>query len=212
VRLVFQWMRTSLPLAALLLGACSAQPSASNSSIAASGGVAAANAVEPPPPAAPAETKGTPEPTPSPVKSEAPTSAPTSTARAVVSEAPFTDKSAQGAANVVQTYFALIEAKKYDEAYALWQGRSGLTPAAFAAQFARYRSYHAEVYKPGQIEGAAGSSYVEIPIKTYGVTARGEKFEEPGVVTLRRVNDVDGSTAAQRRWHIERIDTPPSPH
>jgi hypothetical protein len=25
-------------------------------------------------------------------------------------------------------------------------------------------------------------------------------------VVLRRVNDVPGSTEAQRRWHIERID------
>lgn len=204
-------MRTHLSLAILLLGACSAPPSASNSSSADSG-VAAANANEPPPPAAPAEKRGTPEPTPSPVKIEAPTAAADPPVREVVSETPFTATSAQGAANVVQTYFALIEAKRYGEAYALWQGRSGLTASAFAAQFAKYRDYHAEVYKPGQIEGAAGSSYVQVPIKTYGVTARGEKFEEPGVVTLRRVNDVDGSTAAQRRWHIERIDTPPSPH
>jgi len=27
-------------------------------------------------------------------------------------------------------------------------------------------------------------------------------------VTLRRVNDVDGSTEAQRRWHIYRIELP----
>src|SRR3546814_7057522 len=33
-----------------------------------------------------------------------------------VSEAPFTETSAQGAANVVQIYYALLEAKKYEPA------------------------------------------------------------------------------------------------
>ncbi len=113
---------------------------------------------------------------------------------------------------MVQTYFALLEAKKYLQAHDLWGAGSDLSDSTFAAQFSRYREYHAEVYAPGDIEGAAGSLYVEVPVKTYGVTARGERFEEPAVVTLRRVNDVDGSTAEQRRWHIVKVDTPPRPH
>lgn len=125
--------------------------------------------------------------------------------REVVSEAPFTPQSAQGAANVVQTYFALVEAKKFAQAKALWGPN-----AAQAPNLASYREYHAEVYKPGRIEGAAGSLYVTVPVKAYGVTGKGEKFEEPQVVTLRRVNDVDGSTAEQRRWHITKIDSPPN--
>ena len=36
--------------------------------------------------------------------------------RTPVSEAPFADTSAQGAANVVQAYFALVEAHRYAEA------------------------------------------------------------------------------------------------
>jgi hypothetical protein len=40
-----------------------------------------------------------------------------------------------------------------------------------------------------------------MPVVFYQGTKR-----NPATVTLRRVNDVDGSTQAQRRWHIERIE------
>lgn len=137
---------------------------------------------------------------------------PPATDNRVVSEAPFTADSAQGAANVVQTYFALLEANKYTDAHKLWGPSSDLADGTFAAKFDGYREYHAEVYAPGTIEGGAGSLYVEVPVKVYGVTTRGEKFEEAQVVTLRRVNNVDGATAEQRRWHIATIDEPPAPH
>ena len=131
----------------------------------------------------------------------------------VASEEPFAPTSAQGAANVVQTYYALLEAKKFVEAHKLWTtGVGDLADETFAAQFANYREYHAEVGAPGRIEGAAGSLYVTVPVRTYGVTKAGERFEQPGVVTLRRVNDVPGSTDEQRRWHITKIDSPPEPH
>lgn len=112
----------------------------------------------------------------------------------------------------MQTYFALLEAKEYTEAHKLWGPSSDLADGTFAAKFAGNREYHAEVYAPGEIEGGAGSLYVEVPVKVYGVTTKGEKFETPQVVTLRRVNNVDGSTAEQRRWHIASIAEPPAPH
>ncbi len=131
----------------------------------------------------------------------------------VVSEEPFAPTSAQGAANVVQTYYALLEAKKFVEAHKHWTtGVGDLADATFAAQFARYREYHAEVGAPGRLEGAAGSLYVAVPVRIYGVTKAGERFEEPAVVTLRRVNNVPGSTAEQRRWRITKVDNPPEPH
>jgi len=40
----------------------------------------------------------------------------------------------------------------------------------------------------------------------YGQSKAGKDLRLPAEVTLRRVNDVDGSTEAQRRWHIERIE------
>lgn len=120
-------------------------------------------------------------------------------------EAPFTEESAQGAANVAQTYYALLEAGKYEEAWHLrWESDSA--PAAaeerFVAGFAAYREYHATIGAPSNVAGAAGSLYVDVPVQVYGQTKDGKPFGTAGTVTLRRVNDVPGSTAAQRRWRI----------
>ena len=59
---------------------------------------------------------------------------------------------------------------------------------------------------PGAIEGAAGSLYVTVPVQIYARQKSGEELHQLGKATLRRVNDVPGSTAAQRAWHIYRID------
>lgn len=125
--------------------------------------------------------------------------------RTPVSEAPFAATSAQGAANVVQSYFALIESGRRAEARALWGGDgadSGRGPGRFSAAFAAYSEYHGQVGAPGEMEGAAGSIYVEVPVSVYGRRAGDGTFQERGTITLRRVNDVPGSSAAQRRWHI----------
>ena len=66
-----------------------------------------------------------------------------------------------------------------------------------------------EIGKPGESEGAAGSIYITDPVILYGKTRAGESFRRGASVTLRRVNDVPGSTAAQRRWHIEQIEWKP---
>ncbi|MDB5437737.1 MAG: hypothetical protein JWM33_164 [Caulobacteraceae bacterium] len=132
--------------------------------------------------------------------------------RTPVSEAPFTATSAQGAADVVQTYFALVEEKRFGQAWRLWSdGGQAAAPSAqdFSARFAGYADYHALIDAPGQIEGAAGSLYVEVPITVYGKRTSGGDFKQTGTVTLRRVNDVPGSTAEQRLWRIAKIDLAP---
>ena len=134
--------------------------------------------------------------------------------RTPISEAPFTPQSPNGAGNVVQTYYALVEAGKYADAYALWSdsGRaSGTDAAAFADRYRSYREFHANIGRPGRIEGAAGSLYIEIPVQEYGRAASGEPFNRLGQVTLRRVNDVPGSTDEQRQWRIAKIETKPAP-
>lgn len=134
--------------------------------------------------------------------------------RTPVSEAPFPSTSAQGAANVLQTYYGLIAAGRYDEAWRLWtQGGegSGMTADAFAKSFAQYESYNANIGAPGRIEGAAGSLYVSVPVQIYGRRKTGEEVHLLGEATLRRVNDVPGSTPEQRSWHIFRIDVHASP-
>jgi hypothetical protein len=106
-------------------------------------------------------------------------------------------KTVEAAGQVVQHYGALIEQNRFDEATKLW-GDAGAA-AAFAK--ALRPSTHLEVGDLGQTEGAAGSIYTTIPVFFYGDT-----FRRPADIILRRVNDVPGSTAEQRRWHIERIE------
>lgn len=134
--------------------------------------------------------------------------------RTPISEAPFTPQSAQGAANVVQTYYALLGAGKYDEAWKLWSDggkASGMSAADFAASFGKYESYNAQIGAPGEIEGAAGSLFVEVPVVVYGKLKTGEAVNMKGVAKLRRVNDVPGSTEEQRRWRIAETALKPSP-
>jgi hypothetical protein len=38
------------------------------------------------------------------------------------------------------------------------------------------------------------------------VTFYGDTFSRDASIILRRVNDVPGSTEAERHWHIERIE------
>lgn len=134
--------------------------------------------------------------------------------RTPVSEAAFTPQSAQGAANVVQTYFALVADKKYPQAWNLWSDggkASGMSVKDFATSFDKYASYNAEIGAPGQIEGAAGSLYVEVPVVVYGKLKTGEPVNLKGPVRLRRVNDVPGATPEQLSWHIAETALKPSP-
>lgn len=62
---------------------------------------------------------------------------------------------------------------------------------------AKYPGRHVEVGAAGDMQGAAGSIYIEIPATVGDLS---------GTVVVRRVNDVDGSTAEQRRWHVQSDD------
>lgn len=107
-------------------------------------------------------------------------------------------KSVEAAGQVVQHYGALIEQKRFPEAAGLW------SDAAAARDFAKQLDrpqVHLEIGTLGETEGAAGSIYTSVPVVFHG-----EGFRRPANIILRRVNDVPGSTQAQRRWHIERIE------
>jgi membrane-bound inhibitor of C-type lysozyme len=134
--------------------------------------------------------------------------------RTPISEAPFTPTSAQGAADVVQTYYAHIGEGDYQQAWRLWSdaGRaSNLSPAQFIGQFDNYRSYRALIGAPGAIEGAAGSLYVEVPVVIYGRRKSGAELHQSGKAVLRRINNVPGSTAEQRLWRISQIELKDTP-
>lgn len=130
--------------------------------------------------------------------------------RTPVSEAAFTPDSAQGAANVVQTYYALLGGRKYDAAFALRDPGAG-DAAAFAAEFAGYSEYHANIGAPGPIDAGAGQRYVTVPVQTYARLKRGGKpVYEIGSVTLHRAGDIDGATKPQRMWRIRSISLKPA--
>ena len=127
----------------------------------------------------------------------------------VVEEDSIDPKGAQGAAQVVQGYYGLLEEKRYNDAQDLWNDSSAMgaeDDARFAARFRGFSEIHAQVGAPGVIEGAAGSLFVTVPVQVYGrLAANGKPWYRLRQVTLRRANDVPGTSEADRRWHIESV-------
>lgn len=120
--------------------------------------------------------------------------------RKPVEEEAFSSGSAQGAAAVLQTYYALIEEANYGEAFHLREQRpDGPTEEQFAASFKDYAEYHANIGRPSEVQGAAGSLYVEVPVQTYGRYKDGKPFSSAGTVALRRSNNIPGGN---NEWRI----------
>ncbi|HKC02471.1 MAG TPA: hypothetical protein VKC17_04125 [Sphingomicrobium sp.] len=118
---------------------------------------------------------------------------------------PIDPKSAEAAGQVVQNYGALIERGRWLKAEKLW-GDIDAARTLATTLGGRFGQVHLEIGKLGETEGAAGSIYLTEPVVFYGTSKGGKDFRLPADVVLRRVNDVPGSTEAQRRWHIEQID------
>jgi hypothetical protein len=122
-------------------------------------------------------------------------------ALAAVPPTPARAASVDAAVQVVRNYYAAIQRRDYRAAYGLWHGKLGF--AAFRRGYAQTARVTVTPLPPFDAEGAAGSIYAEIRVKVDAVLKSGVRQHYAGSYTLRRVNDVDGSTAAQRRWHIE---------
>lgn len=108
-------------------------------------------------------------------------------------------------AEVIRRYYAAIDARDYRRAYELWGdggASSGQSFAEFSAGFANTTGVEVEVGEVGRVEGAAGSRYVDVPVVVRATTTGGATQRFEGSYTLRRTV-VDGSTPAQRRWHID---------
>jgi hypothetical protein len=117
---------------------------------------------------------------------------------------PIDPKSAEAAGQVLQHYGALIEKGRWKEAANYWG--DGGAAAAFQNELQSLRLKHLQVGKPGELEGAAGSIYITVFVSFYGPDTKWGPSGRDAKVILRRANDVPGSTEAQRRWHIERIE------
>lgn len=149
---------------------------------------------------------------PEPVAVNAPAPAPEANAALpddrtplVEPKSPIDPKSAEAAGQIVQHYGAMIERGRWLKAERLWGDVEAAR--AFATTLGgRFSQVHLEIGELGESEGAAGSIYITEPVVFYGKAKTGKDLRLPADVTLRRVNDVPGSTEAERRWHIERID------
>lgn len=93
----------------------------------------------------------------------------------------------QGAAAVLQRYFALIEARQFAAAHKLREGGPrAASAAAFAAAYATYAEHHATVGAPSLVAEAGEWLYVDVPVQRYGTFRDGKTFANAGTVTLRR--------------------------
>jgi hypothetical protein len=117
--------------------------------------------------------------------------------------------SAAEASAVLASYAGLVEEKRWADARRLWT--EGSDTSAIEAQLRQFERLKLDVGEPGPAEGAAGSIYIEIPLRLTGVAKSGEPLSLAGTATLRRVNDVPGSSEVQRRWHIYGLDLQPRP-
>lgn len=185
-------------LAACALGACSIQPADQD---------VAANATDNVVVEAPATSLPIEPPLPANSVSNA-------TAPVIEAPAPVIDETAQGAADLVKRYYALIEHKDYAQAWALWEDvgkASGMTAQAFAASFDKYSDYRAQVGAPGAIDAGAGQRYVTVPVQVFGNLKAGNKlFNMAGSITLHRTA-VDGASVEQKSWRIRTADIKPRP-
>ncbi|MDC7831763.1 MULTISPECIES: hypothetical protein [Pseudomonas] len=113
--------------------------------------------------------------------------------------------SAEAAAAVVQRYYRALDARDYGTAWQLWgdDGQPGNSYEKFRQGYARTRSVQVTLGQPGPVEGAAGSSYVSIPVTVKARLTDGTRQTFSGSYQLRRLNDVDGASAEQRRWHLD---------
>ena len=113
-------------------------------------------------------------------------------------------KSTEAAEQLVQSFAKLLSGRRFDEAYMLL-GPNAPPRKAFDEDFAGMSHLRVAAERPGEQEGAAGSIYLSVPLTITGM-ADGKRVNRSATAIARRVNDVPGSTEAQRRWHIERID------
>lgn len=114
-------------------------------------------------------------------------------------------KGMDAAADVVRRYYSAINARDYATAWTQWgdDGQPGRTYAAFAAGFAGTRGVKVTIGKLAPGDGGAGSIYQPVPVTVDSTMADGAHQRFAGTYVVRRVNGVDGASAAQLRWHLD---------
>lgn len=110
---------------------------------------------------------------------------------------------AEDAIQLIRNYYRWINQKKYQGAFNIWEKRedgfaaNGQSFEKFAGGFSDTASVSVEIGAPGQIEGAAGSNYVEIPVVISAMTKSGKTQKFAGTYTMRSSNMAD-----DKSWYI----------
>lgn len=98
---------------------------------------------------------------------------------------------------VLDYYAAALAAGEWSSAARAWGEETGMTAEKLKAEFGG-KGLVALGIVEGQADAAAGSLFYQAPV----ILRFGDGEERPGIIILRRVNNVDGATAEQLRWHI----------
>jgi hypothetical protein len=109
---------------------------------------------------------------------------------------------AKGAADVLRHYYDLIEAGRYDDAWAMRTAGRGMDAPRFAAHFRAYESYRSQIGAPSEPVAQQGWLYVEVPVMTTGRFLGGKPFGSSGSVTLRRPAPGTDAPPPSRGWRI----------
>lgn len=119
---------------------------------------------------------------------------------------PEAEQSVKGARNVLLSFARAIEQQKFDEAWALLSpgDQQKWSKQQFATNFAGLKDITVAI-PTGTTEGAAGSIYYTAPVTITASDEEGRPIRMEGEAVLRRVNNVDGATPAQLRWHFNTL-------
>ena len=120
---------------------------------------------------------------------------------------PEAERGETGARNVLVNFARAVELREYGQAWRFFNdtAKAHWSEKRFDALFAGLRDISVSV-PSGRMEGAAGSSYYTSQAEIAATDPDGRRIRLEGPIVLRRVNDVPGSSAEQRRWHIEQFD------
>ena len=116
---------------------------------------------------------------------------------------PQAERGIEGARNVLLSFARAIEQQNYSRAWSLLSpgDQQKWSKEEFAANFAGLSNISVAI-PAGTTDGAAGSIYYTAPVTITATDEDGRPIRLEGEAVLRRVNDVDGATPAQLRWHF----------
>jgi hypothetical protein len=110
---------------------------------------------------------------------------------------------AEDAVQLIRNYYRWINQRKYQGAFNIWDKSedgnavNGQSFKSFESGFSDTASVSVEISAPGEIEGAAGSNYIQIPVVISATSTDGSQQKFAGTYTMRSSNMAD-----DKSWYI----------